>query len=92
MVSCRCIHVGQRGKIVAADVTVKTCVLPVGIVFSLWLQACFLQVWSKKPVGIYAEKVLEVHIFGVLEWARCKFDVVDAEAFHFCRNLRQGRI
>ena len=71
----------------AADVAVQSGVLPVCVVRSLRLESGLFKIRREKTVGIDAEKVSDVHVFRVLEFARSQSDVIDAEVFHLRRNL-----
>ena len=55
-------HVGKSREIMAADVAVKTGVLPVGIVLGLGRQPSSLQVGSKQTVGIEPHQIVNVRL------------------------------
>ena len=51
----------------ASYMSVKTGILPVGIVRGLWLESGSLAVRSQQPVRVERKKIAYVHIFGMLE-------------------------
>jgi hypothetical protein len=71
----------------ATDMSVKSGIFPVSVVVSFGSKTGFLQVWSQEPVGIDAEKILQIHLFGMLEGTWCKLDFIRSETFYLGWNL-----
>ena len=73
-----------------SDVSVKTGVLPVGVVVGLGGESCAFELRSEKSVGIEGEKILDVHILCMFECTLRKSYVGNAEILHLGGCLRQG--
>ena len=67
----------------ASDMSVETCVLPVGIVLCLRCETSSLEIRRKKAVGIKGEKILDVHILSVFERTCRESDIRNVEVFNF---------
>ena len=74
----------------SADVTVKTGVLPVGIVLGLGRQPCSFQVGSQQTVGIEPHQVVNVRLLVSQELAFSQPDVVDGESLHLRLELSRS--
>ena len=49
------IHIGKRRNVMPSDMTVQTCILPVGVIIGFRFQSCTFQIRRQKTVGIQPE-------------------------------------